>query len=130
MPKFNKQKIFDRVFSADTQAERDRLMDEFELAEYNPFITIRLRKVQIATLSEYIALLSFYDFRALALYQCSGYSYKRISKTIGESRAKGLVWYCKDRLTQCMGLPRPIAEIYWRFACCKAMDVYSFPDAN
>jgi len=127
MPKINKQKVFDQVFSADTQAERDRLIGEFEREEYGLFITIRLSKVQIQTLSEYIALLPFHDFRALALYQCSGYTYKRITKTMGEARPKGLIGYNKDRLTQCMGLPRPIAEIYWRLACCKAMDIYRFP---
>ena len=128
MPKINKQKVFNRVFSADTQAERDKLIEEFESEEYDPFVTIRLRKIQIITLSEYIALLPFKDFRALALYQCCGYSYKRVSKTMGESNTKGLVWYCKDRLTQCMGLSRPIAEIYWRFACSKAMNIYPFSE--
>ncbi|MCL2580778.1 MAG: hypothetical protein FWE32_12260 [Oscillospiraceae bacterium] len=116
------------MFGGDTKAERDKLIDEFEREVYDPFVTIRLRKVQIKALSEYIALLPFYEFRALALYQCRGYSYKRVSKTLGESRAKGLILYCKDRLTQCMNLPRPILEVYWRFACSKAMDIYPFPE--
>lgn len=127
MPKTNKQKIFGQIFGADTPKERDALIDEFELESFNPFITVRLSKVQIKTLSEYIALLPFYYFRALALYQCSGYSYQKIAKAMGEARPKGLIGYCKDRLTQCMGLPRPIAEIYWRLACAKAMDIYQFP---
>ena len=127
MSKINKQKIYKQVFGADMQAERETLINEFEREEPNPFVTIRLSKVQIQILSEYIALLPFHDFRALALYQCSGYAYKRITKTMGEARPKGLIGYCKDRLTQCMGLPRPVAEIYWQLACCKAMDIYNFP---
>jgi len=123
----NKQKIFERVFGADTRIERNKLIDEFELEQHNPFITIRLSKVQMQALAEYIALLPYGYFRALALYQCSGYTYKRITKTMGEAQPKGVIGYCKDRLTQCMGLPRPVAEVYWRLACCKAMDIYRFP---
>lgn len=128
MPKIDKERVFNNVFDGDSKEERDMLIAEFETEESNPFITIRLNKVQIHTLSEYICLLPIQDFRALALYYCSHYSYKKIAKEVKETRVQGLIGYCKDRLTQCMGLPRPIAERYWHYACIKSLDMYQFPE--
>ena len=127
MPKVNKQHVLDAVFGGDSEAQRRRLIAELEEEEYNPFITIRLSDMQIRALAEYMVLLPFSYFRPLALYYCSGYSFKRIAKLTGETQIKGKIGYCKDRLTQCMGLTRPIAERYWLYACIRAMDFYPFP---
>lgn len=127
MPKINKPQVFHRVYYEDTPAERDNLIAELEDEDADPFITIRLSKVQVVTLSEYIALLPYQDFQPLALYYCSRFPYKRISKITGIVKAKGHINYCKDKLTQCMGLPRPVAERYWHFACSKALDIFQFP---
>lgn len=130
MPKIKKSLVFANVFGNDTKEERERLIAELEQEERSPFISIRLNKIQIATLSEYIALLPFQEFRALALYHCVGYSYKKIAKIIKEPQVKGLINYCKDRLTQCMKLTRPIDERYWHYACSKAMDIYHYPKSQ
>lgn len=128
MPKMNKQQVFERVFGGDSNSEKDRLISELDTEQYNPFVMIRLSRAQIKTLSEYIALLPLREFRALALHYGLGRSHKYIAKLTGESRVNGLRIYCEDRLTQCMGLPRPIAARYWRYACSEALDIYPFPE--
>lgn len=126
MPKIDKEKIYRRVFGNDTALERMLLIKELGEEIPNPFVTVRLSKIQIKTLAGYMELLPFDIFRVFGLHYCLRYSDKRISKKTGVENVKGTLAYYKDRLTQCMGLPRPIAERYWKSACDKClMDRYS-----
>lgn len=120
----NKNKIFHEIFGGDTPQERALLIRELEQEPDNPFITIRLTKPQVRKLAGFITMLPLRDFRALALHYCSRYTQKKLQKELKEQRVYGLIRYLKDRLTQCMGLGRPIAEWYWYRACSKALDAY------
>lgn len=118
--------LFEDIFAADTPQERAALIAELEEEADDPLITIRLTEAQVKRLAEYIALLPLREFRALALHHCARYTRKKLQKALKEEKVYGLIRYLKDRLTQCMGLGRPIAERYWYRACSKAMDIYDF----
>lgn len=125
MPKIEKEKIYLRVFENDTALERMLLINELGEDIPNPFITLRLNKTQIGTLAGYMELLPFDIFRVFGLHYCLHYTDKKITKKTGIVNVKGTLAYYKDRLTQCMGLPRPIAERYWKSACDKClMEMY------
>jgi len=128
MPKIDKSAVYRSIFGGDTSQEKAILIAELEQEKDNPFITIRLTKSQIKKMSEYVALLPKREFRALTLWYCARYTVKKLQKAVKEEKVMGLIRYLKDRLTQCMGLPRPIAERYWYYACSKAMDIYDFTD--
>lgn len=121
MPKIDKEKIYRRVFENDTALERVLLINEMGEEIPNQFITIKLSKMQIGTLAGYMQLLPFDIFRVFGLHYCLRYSDENISKETGVVNVKGTLAYYKDRLTQCMGLPRPIAERYWKAACDKCL---------
>lgn len=105
------------MFERDTAPERMLLIDEMGREIPNPLITVRLNRIQVGTLAEYMRLLPFDIFRVFGLHYCLQYSDKRITRTTGAANVGGTLAYYKDRLTQCMGLPRPIAERYWKAAC-------------
>lgn len=126
MAKINKEKIYRQIFESDTASERLQLINELELETPNPFITIRLNNMQIKTLAGYMELLPFSIFQVFGQHYCLHYHDKVITKKTGVEKVKGTLAYYKDRLTQCMGLPSPIAERYWKVACDKClMDKYA-----
>jgi len=121
MPKIDKEKIYRQVFESDTALERLLLINEMGQEIPDPFITINLNKVQIGTLAEYMQPLPFDIFRVFGLHYCLCYSDKKVTRSTGVANVRGVKAYYKDRLAQCMGLPWPIAEWYWKMACDKCM---------
>lgn len=121
MPRIEKSKIYRRIFENDTALERMLLINELGEEIPNPFITVRLNKIQTATLAGYMELLPYDVFRVFGLHYCLRYTDKKITKKTGVANVKGTLAYYKDRITQCMGLPRPIAERFWKAACDKCL---------
>lgn len=102
--------------------ERRRLIAELDREPWDPFVTMRLTAARQRELAAYIALLPWQDYRVLTLYYSFGLSPGRIARETGHAMARGRIAYCKDRLTQCLALPRPIAEHHWRTACNLALN--------
>lgn len=131
MPNLDTATRFHAVFDRDTPAQREQLIRVLdEEGPANPLICIPLRREQILALSAYLLLLPEPEFRIMALYYCMRYPYTRIEKIMRRPHARGTIAYYKDRLTQCMNLPRPIAEPYWPLACANALEQYPFASAQ
>lgn len=117
----------EQLLAQDTPEERSRLIDELEGQEENPLICVRLTKGQTGRLAKLIGQLPFALFQPIALRYAFYFSDKKIAQVTGIKRVNGTIAYGKDRLTQLMGLPRPIAPRYWKQACEECIQSGNYP---